>query len=232
MLAVHGPQRLVDLGPKVAAPRRAVQRLLASLEAGGLVQRDAATRRYDLGIGAAVLGRLATERVDLARVAPPHLARLHDQTSQTALLLVRQGDLAVSAHIEAPADGPAIVFPVGRSIPLWRGAARAILAFLPADERARIGDAVEIAGLEARLADVRRRGFAVGHAEVLPGALAVGAPVFDPFGHCVAAVLALGADAHLDIEECAPAVLTAADGVSAALGHRTPRSTGSEDRSV
>ncbi|MGH9138335.1 MAG: IclR family transcriptional regulator [Acidimicrobiales bacterium] len=232
VLAVHGPQRLADLEPTVAAPRRVLQRLLVSLEAGGLVQRDAATRRYDLGIGAAVLGRLATERVDLARVAPPHLTRLLHVTGQTALLLVRQGGLAVSAHLEAPADGPAMVFPVGRSIPLWRGAARAILAFLPGDEQAVLGSAADVDDLADRLAEVRRCGYAVGHAEVLPGALAVGAPVFDPFGECIAAVVALGHDAHLDVDRCAPAVIAAAGELTASLGGHPRRPASNSDASV
>lgn len=218
VLAVHGPQRLVDLAGKLAVPRRALQRLLVSLESAGMVQRDTESRRYDLGIGAAVIGRLAAERVDLARVAPPHLGRLLRDTGETALLLVRQDGLAVSAHLEPPTDGPAIVFPVGRSIPLWRGAARAILAFIPPDEQRVYGHAADLDDLPERIAEIRRRGYAVGHAEVLPGAVAVGAPVFDPFGHCVAAVLALGSESHLDVDRCAPVVVAAARELSAALG--------------
>lgn len=218
VLAVHGPQRLADLAARIDAPRRALQRLLASLESGGLVQREPATRRYDLGIATAVLGRLAAERVDLARVAPPHLVALQQATGQTALLLVRQGELAVSAHLETPPEGPAVVFAVGRTLPLWRGAARAILAFLPSDEQHRLAAGTDVDRLGTVLATVRDSGYAIGHAEVLPGALAVGAPVFDPLGHCIAAVLALGSDDHLDVDRCAPAVVAAAEALSRALG--------------
>jgi DNA-binding IclR family transcriptional regulator len=219
VLGLHGPLRLADLVTRIDAPRRAIQRLLNSLEQVGHVQRDPVTKRYDLGIGIAILGQLAAERVDLARIAPPFLRALLDETHQTGLLLVRQGPRAVSAHVEAPQDGPAMVFPVGRSIPLWRGAARAILAFLDPAERAELVADAPDSVLPESLEDVRDHGYAIGHAEVLPGAIAVGAPVFDPGGGCVACVAALGSDAHLDPSTCAPVVRRSAADLSRALGH-------------
>lgn len=222
LLGQRGPMRLTDLVGPLEAPRRALQRLLNSLEHAGFVQRDPTSKRYDLGIGMAILGQIAADRVDLARVAPPFLRALQVATSQTGLLLVRQGVLAVSAHVEAPEDGPAMVFPVGRSIPLHRGAARAILAFLPPVERAGLIAAASDDVLPESLQDVREHGYAIGHAEVLPGAIAVGAPVFDAVGRCVAAVAALGSDAYLDAITCASAVKQAAAELSRALGHDPP----------
>lgn len=218
LLGQRGPLRLTDLVGATNVPRRALQRLLNSLELAGFVQRDPASRQYNLGIGMAILGTIAAERVDLARVAPPFLRALQEETGQTGLLLVRQGALAVSAHVEAPVDGPAMVFPVGRSIPLHRGAARAILAFLDSEESPRFTGEASPGDLPESLQAIRQQGYAVGHAEVLPGAIAIGAPVFDAVGRCIAAVAALGSDAHLNIATCAPAVRRGAAELSRALG--------------
>lgn len=222
VLTVHGPQRLVELDRRLAAPRRALQRLLVSLETAGLVVRDPDTARYDLGLGLAVLGAVAVERIDLARLAPSPLRRLHDRTGQTGILLARQGERAVCAHLATPDDGPALVLPLGRSVPLWQGAVRAILAFLPDAEVAEITRSVAGAELAARLAEVRRDGWAVGRAEVLIGAIAVAAPVFDPLGRPVACVGALGYDAVLDVLACAVPVVEAAGELTLAIGGRPP----------
>lgn len=222
VLTLHGPQRLADLDRRIAAPRRALQRLLVSLEGAGLVARDPETGRYDLGIGLAVLGAVAVERIDLARLAPAPLRRLHERTGQTGFLLARQGERAVCAHLATPEDGPALVLPLGRAVPLWQGAVRAILAFLPGEEVAAIADAAPIDDLPARLAEVRRTGWAVGRAEVLTGAIAVAAPVFDPLGSPVGCVGALGYDAGVDAAHWAGPVLDAAAHLTAAIGGSPP----------
>jgi DNA-binding IclR family transcriptional regulator len=223
LLASQGAQRLVDLDGQVAMPRRALQRLLASLEHAGLVARDPETRRYELGMGLAVLGAIAGERMDLARLAPPHVRRVRDQTGQTGFLLFRREEVAVCAHLEVPTDGPALVLPLGRTVPLWRGAVRIVLAYLPADEVARLVPADEADVVRERLAVARERGWDVGRAEVLPGAIAVAAPVFDPFGAPVACVGALGYDGHLPVDWCVQQVQEAAAALTAALGGRPPR---------
>jgi DNA-binding IclR family transcriptional regulator len=222
VLTLHGSQRLVDLDRRLPAPRRSLQRLLVSLEGAGLVVRDPDSGRYDLGMGLAVLGAVAVERIDLARVAPSPLRRLHARTGQTGFLLARQGPRAVCAHLATPDDGPALVLPLGRAVPLWQGAVRAILAYLPDAEVAEITRDVPIDDLPARLAEVRAHGWAVGRAEVLAGAIAVAAPVFDPLGSPVACVGALGYDAVLDVRDCADPVLEAAGELTVAIGGRSP----------
>jgi DNA-binding IclR family transcriptional regulator len=135
----------------------------------------------------------------------------------------------VCAHLATPEEGPALVLPLGRSVQLWKGAVRAILAFLPDEEVAEITDGVRVDDLPARLAEVRRTGWAVGRAEVLTGAIAVAAPVFDPLGSPVACVGALGYDAVLDVGGCADPVLEAAAELTLAIGGRRPGQRGPDD---
>lgn len=221
VLAVQGPQRLADLDARFDAPRRGLQRLLVSLEHAGLIGRDPESRRYELGPGLAVLGAIAAERIDLPRLAPPHVRHVRDTTGQTGMLLVRQDDAAVCAHIEVVADGPALILPLGRVVPLSSGAVRSILAFVDRGEVATTpeGPPPELA---ARLETVRAQGFEVARAEVLPGAIAVAAPVFDAVGEPVACVGALGYQGHLEPEACIGPVLAAAAGLTRALGGRPP----------
>jgi DNA-binding IclR family transcriptional regulator len=222
VIALQGPQRLADLARLMAAPRRGIQRLLVSLEQAGLVSRDPETRRYDLGMALAVLGAIAAERMDLARLAPPHLRQVLENTGQTGFLLSRQGPEAVCANLQLPADGPTLVLPLGRAIPLWQGAVRVILAYLDDDQVRAVVPRDRLPGVRPRLNMIRARGWEEGHAEVLPGAVAVTAPVFDPVGEPIGCVGALGYEAHLDTGACVGPVRAAAASLTAALGGRAP----------
>lgn len=221
VLAVHGPLRLADIDDRLDGSRRSLQRLVTSLEHGGLVSRDPGTRLYDLGMGLAVFGTIAAERIDLPKVAPPYVRSVRDATGQTGLLLVRQDDAAVCAHLEVVPDGPALILPLGRLVPLWSGAVRSILAYLDLAAVPTIPEHTR-AGLTTRLATVRAQGWEVGRAEVLPGAIAVAAPVFDPMGKPIACLGALGYQANLDVDECVAPVCTAAKELTRALGGRAP----------
>jgi DNA-binding IclR family transcriptional regulator len=107
------------------------------------------------------------------------------------------------------------------------GVGKALLAFGPPERLA----AVLAAGLPRRtprtviapgllrseLETVRRRGIAEEHEESAPGIACVAAPVLGPDGHAVAALSITGWANRLNTHRLAPAVRTAALGLSRAL---------------
>lgn len=223
LLAVRGALRLVDIDRAMAGPRRALQRLLNSLENAGLVSRDPSTKMYDLGMGLAMLGALSEQRTELPRLAPAHLRCLADETGQTGMLLVRRYDDVVCAHIEVPAAGAALVLPVGRAIPLWAGAARAVLAHLGTGEVDRLVPAEARPRIDDDLALIRRQGWSTARGEVLTGAAAVTVPVFDAVGHVIACVGVMGYDQNGVTEEWIMPVRRVGAALSDALGSRAGR---------
>lgn len=207
LLARTGPLRLAELVDTLGVPRRNIGRLMASLEAAGLVRRNRQTLVYDLGVTLAWLGRLAEERVGLARLGEPIVESLRDATESTALLHVRQADGLVAAVVKVPRERFSVNFPVDVRIPAWVGIGRLVLAHLsPHDRRrqlAKIPHPVDLAALE----EFRTQGYAISRGEVVEGVHALGAPVFDPAGELVA-VLAVASLS--DVEAHAGKVVAAA----------------------
>ncbi|MFI8794277.1 IclR family transcriptional regulator [Streptomyces sp. NPDC055105] len=198
-LGRRGPMRLSELITGIGVPRRNIGRLLASLEAAGLVRRDPGTMEYDLGFTTAWLGNVAGERLDLARLAKPAIDSLMEGTGITALLHLRQSDALTVAVVSAPQDRLSVNFPTAVSIPLARGVGRLVLAYLPAEARQQYLRGAGDGGED--LQEIRDSGFLISHGEVIEGVDAVGAPVFDPSGDVIAVVAVASTtavEAHVD----------------------------------
>jgi DNA-binding IclR family transcriptional regulator len=88
---------------------------------------------------------------------------------------------------------------------------------------AEIADAGERAALMAELADIRRDGSAVSTGEIIAGAVAIAAPVFDADG-VTASICVFGPEARLTGDHrsfCLKQVCKAAEAVSTAMGRRS-----------
>jgi DNA-binding IclR family transcriptional regulator len=71
--------------------RPTVYRLLAALQAAGLVEQDSKTNRWHLGAECHVLGTLAARRFNIERLAHDSLLRIAGSTGESAFLSVRRG---------------------------------------------------------------------------------------------------------------------------------------------
>ena len=127
----HGPANLPELIERTGLPRATAHRLAAALEAHGMVERDP-QGRFQLGPRLAEMGRAAGagRHRSLAEVAMPVLARLRDETGESAQLYVRSGDgetrICVAAS-ESP-HGLRTIVAVGAVLPMDRGSAAKVLA--------------------------------------------------------------------------------------------------------
>lgn len=127
----RGPVNLSDLIERTGLPRATAHRLAAALETHGLVERDSAGR-YQLGSRLAEMGRAAGtgRHRSLAELATPVLARLRDQTGESAQLYVRSGDgdtRVCVAALESP-HGLRTIVALGAVLPMDRGSAAKVLA--------------------------------------------------------------------------------------------------------
>ncbi len=186
-LAESGPLSLAGLVEATGLSRPTAHRLAAALEAHRLVGRDAAGR-YRLGLRLLGWAGAASAEVGLVEAARPVLARLRDETGESAQLFVRDGDRRVCVAAAERTSGLRDTVPVGAVLPLDRGSGGTVLLAFDAGS----GSAGAGGALPPELEAVRRRGWAASVAEREEGVASVSAPVLDASGRVRAAVCVSG----------------------------------------
>jgi DNA-binding IclR family transcriptional regulator len=229
-----------DLAAATGVPRSTVHRIVREMTGLGLL--TAAGSHDGRSVVGPTLMRLAvglTERVDVLRVAGPVLDALRDTTGETAILTAYDRSRRMFRAVTAAESSHPIRY-IWEALQEWSelhagASGKGILAFLPADERRRIVDAlpdplphpsgVSRAALEASLERARRDGYVISHGERFAGAVGVAAPVRDATGRVVGSVLLGWPDNRTDTAKeraAARAAVEAAAAISAALGHPAP----------
>ncbi|MEI4270267.1 IclR family transcriptional regulator [Klenkia sp. LSe6-5] len=206
LAAAREPQSIATVAAAVGVHRSIAYRLLRTLEAHRLVERDEAG---SYGVGLAVVGLSRSVRRTLQAAATPELAVLVQQLGMTAFLVVRDGDEAVTVNAVEPRDSPAhVAFRPGNRHPVHLGATGlALLMPEPPDPADR-----EV------LTAARARGWVSSLGEVIPGMRAVAAPVRRPDGSAAGALAVIFVDQAVDDAAVGAVLVTAADRVSAVLG--------------
>ena len=185
-----------ELADELGLHKSTVSRLLATLHARGLVQRDG--DRFLPGPELARLGALAIHGLGLLRRARGPLEALAADTGEAVNLAVVQGDQAVNVHQVQTTHYIGMADWTGRGAPLHATAnGKALIAFGAAPVPERLyrltpRTIVTRGRLLKDLARTRERGYALAVEELEAGLNAVAAPVLDYFGNCVAAVSVSG----------------------------------------
>ncbi|NIN67534.1 MAG: helix-turn-helix domain-containing protein [Anaerolineae bacterium] len=198
----EGHLGVTELSNQLDLHKSTVHRLLVSLKKGGLVERDAPTRKYRLGVRLVELGHAWLGSRGLPQVALPYLHYLADELGEITYLAILQGDVALNV-LQVPA--PHLVQSVrwlGRAYLHSTSTGKVFLAHMPEDEldsflggelRARTGKTITDANeLRAQLDQVREEGFATSFEEDEEGINAVAVPVRQRDGTIVAAIGVVG----------------------------------------
>ncbi len=189
-LAERGPLSLAELVHATGLARPTVHRLAVALEHQGLAGRDEAGR-FRLGArlvawGSQAAGTLASG-LAIVDAAGPVLARLRDETDESAQLYVRDQGTRVCVAVAERTRGLRDTVPVGAVLPLTAGSgAKVLLAWR------RRGEPLPAGVDPAEIAAVRKRGWASSVAEREAGVGSVSAPVLDDDGHVAAAISVSG----------------------------------------
>lgn len=227
------PVRQADLVEQSGLPRPTAMRLIEALLQLGLLDTDA-HGDYRLGAHIALWGTAFGNSVDVADVAADVMQELSAELRETCYLGVRDGDRVLYL---AAAHGPQAIRPaatVGASNPLYcTGIGRALLAFLPAADRAEYLDRTELVArtantvtdrgaFEAALDATAARGYAIDDIENEDGIRCVAVPIRDARGDVVAG-MSISAPAYRfsldDLTRVAPHVLERAAEISRRLGY-------------
>ena len=211
LLAARGPLTMAELGRASGLNRTMIFRLLRALDEMGYVAHDAVRRHYGLGLRLLELGSAVAARLDLVTVARPLLAELREETQETVNLGVLDGnEIVYVAMMESPL-GLRMSARLGSRDPIHSTSlGKAVLAFLPAPERAALVASlpslpcltphtiVDAAALEIDLARTRERAYALDDEENEPGARCVGVPVLDSEGRPLAGLSVSGPVGRID----------------------------------
>jgi DNA-binding IclR family transcriptional regulator len=205
-LGAHGaPATVFELADSCGLNRSTAWRILATLEAEGLVDRDPLTGRYAAGYALVALAAAAGHE-PLVRRAHAPLRALAEACEETASLAVpRQLQLVYVDQVQAPHVMAANW--LGRPTPLHAtSTGKAFLAWLAGEELAAAlpgrlprHTATTItarAALRDELAAVRQTGYAVSRGELEPALWGVSAPVLGG-GRPVAVVSVWGTEARI-----------------------------------
>ena len=219
-----------ELARRIGVNASTASRLLATLEAGRIVDRAPGGGPYRLGMRLVALADGVLARLDVRELARPRLRALAAATGETATLSVPGAFEAVTVDFVAAASSVVSVARLGRpSVGHATAAGKVVLAFgrdgVPdgAGALARYTERtiVDRDALAAEIAGVRERGWAEAAGEREPDLNALAVPVFGRSGE-LAAVLGLQGPAARLTEarraEVLPAVLDAAAELQRALG--------------
>lgn len=228
-----GGASTTDLARNAGLARATAHRLLTSLQAEGLVERDRTSGRWHLGAEMYLLGTAAAARYDISDTARRVVHQLAEATGESAFLSTVRGDDTVCLLRE---DGR---FPLrshvlheGIRFPL--GVASAGLAILSMmsdrevdDYLARVdlvtewGPQHSTAALRERVAETRVAGFATNPGLVVEGSWGLGAAVFDGHGRPAWALSLTGVETRFSPErrpQLGQLLLEAAHRLSTSVG--------------
>ena len=199
-----GGRTLVDLARDLRLPKNSVFRITTTLLRNGYLDRDPESRRLALSRKVLALGYGSASGGSLVRSALGPMEELRDAVRETVVLsLLVDGVGFVLDQVQGTHPFRFVAEPGARQ-PLHASAStKAILAFLPEDERdALLGRAkparftprtlTSPKALLEELRRIRRQGFALDREEHMRGVHCAAAPVLDRRGYPAAAITVTG----------------------------------------
>lgn len=243
----RGEVGIAELSKRVGLHVSTAHRLLTTLVAKGYCRQSPETGRYALGGKLFRLGEASLGQMDLSRTARPFLARLCEETGETANLVVLDGrDALYLGKAESP-QNLRIFSRIGHRAPLHCTAVgKILLAYRPPEARAALlgrGPLKALTrhtntsrkGLLAELTRVRDQGYALDLEECEEGAACLAVPVLGAGGQIEAALSVSGPSVRMTpqrLAELAPLLCRAGQALSLQLGfggRRPPRAAAAAD---
>ncbi len=221
-----------ELAAECHLNRSTAWRLLATLEHHGLVERDPATQKYEVGYTTVRLAAAARTHEALIRRARPVLERLGEESGETVSLSISHGrEATVPIYHARPPDALVSVNWIGRALPLHcTSGGKILLAHLPEAElqeylglplqRYTSHTITDPDTLVRELERIRETDIAVALEEYEIGLHGVSAPILNGRGQPVAFVSIAGPSYRLTIQriaELSEVLLIAVRKIGAAL---------------
>ncbi|MEW6112976.1 MAG: IclR family transcriptional regulator [Thermodesulfobacteriota bacterium] len=195
--------------------------ILNTLQQFAFVQRSPDSKTYGLGPGLLYLAGRVLNTLDLREAVSPVLHKLSRETDSTAFLgLISDGHVFVVAKDEGTQE-IGLTIRLGHRFPLaWGAHGKAIVAFLPEEERERVlrsakpyfhgaRSKFDPNRLRGELAQCRKTGFALDLGDMKAGIHAVASPVFGHSGKLIGSIAVVGTFPKERVEKYGSAVAKA-----------------------
>ncbi len=185
-----GSVGVTDVATALDLPMSTSHRLLDLLRGAGFVERDAAQRRYRLGLQFLRVANLVTQNTSFARLCQPTLERIMEETGETALYCEYLADQHMVVYAAKSDSTHSLRYRITLfdPAPVECGASGlAILSFLPSPVRERVcatprpsplsGKRLSSSALADQIKTTRHKGFALSSGEKLPDSIGIAVPV-------------------------------------------------------
>jgi DNA-binding IclR family transcriptional regulator len=181
--------------------KSSVQRIVMTLESEGYLQRDSINKRaYRLGKQILILGSIASQDFNLARIAKAALEKLVELTKETAHLCVEDRNQCLYIAKEECEQSIKVVSRVGQRLPLHCSAVGKCL--LSGMDEERIDRVIAECGLQRftkntlvtrkdildECKKIKLEQVAIDNEEIEVGLRCIGAPIFDKSARVIAAI--------------------------------------------
>jgi len=194
---------VTEISKQLELHKSTVSRLLSTLQVEGLVEQNATSGRYRLGLGVVTLAGIVLERLDLPEVASTSLSDLAELTQETVNIVVLDGHECMNIGGAASPRPVQYIGRIGRRTPAHCTAAgKVLLAHLTSTQRAEFlsgplprftdNTIIDLEALEQELVKIRVQGYAISHEEHQIDVSALAAPVCDHTSRVTAAVVISG----------------------------------------
>ncbi|NYT85200.1 IclR family transcriptional regulator [Pollutimonas harenae] len=147
----------------------------------------------------------------LVQEAHGELETLARNTGESVGLLATANNQVVCLDMVESPSSLRCSFVKGRGLPLWKGAsAKTLLAFMDNDRRAAalrhlehsgLVQQQDIVALKKTLEDIRAQGYCISDSEVDEGVWGIGAPIFQQYGHAIAAITLMAPNTRIHNRE-------------------------------
>lgn len=228
---------VTEIAGRVGLHKSTVSRILATLEQENLVERDADSRRFRLGLGMIAMAGPLLAELEERRVAYPVLRELTERTGETSALMVWNGVESMCVEQIPSRHQVKHLAPLGARYS--EALSSSVQVFLAAENKDRVrqllrSGSITLPGLDdaamdaylGRLEESAQRGWSVNFGETSIEEVGVASPVYDHRGDIVASVLIPAPKFRVSQDVLASlgeACAGAAAKVTARLGGRAPR---------
>ncbi len=232
LFRIHSRLTLNEIVHLTEIPKTSAHRMIGSLSDMGFLTKDS-DGYYSLGLLFLEFGHLVAERIDLRKIAKPHMEALRDEVNEAVNLTMRDGDEAVYVE-KLDTDHPVRLFTkVGRRSPLYTGAcSRIILAYTDEKEQEAYLHNIELKPFGTKtivdkdvlmdtLKQSRMNGFAISYSELENNTISIAAPIFNLSGQVIGGLSVAGPELRFSeerITELVEKVKQTANNISKELG--------------
>lgn len=221
------------LAVRLGLAKSTVHRLAATLVEYDILEQNRETGRYRPGLALFELGALVRRKMDVAHEARPHLRALMEATGETVQLAILDHLSVLYINKMESVKAVRMSSSVGSRAPVHcTGVGKVLLAYQTGEMLGRVIEAGLKAytansittpeALQAELAAIRSRGYAVDDEEIEVGLRCVAAPIRNHGGEVIAAISVAAPVQRMSkkvMQTCVPTVIGAADAISRRLGY-------------